>query len=762
MVTDSKDFEDDSLKYVVKEMRYLVPKYSNPCGFRIIDAMPNIELPKGIVITGEAVGEEGEYELVQDPLVIKAGDFKKAKESKEWQMLEEGNKARDYKAFRVKFPGEGLVLDGKEAINEFIEGFAIENINTIDEEGVYKGFEEMAEQNKSPNLSCYYYAKDKKNLSSSIDTEITFHTTKDKVVTRKMGAYAVNSLDISTKFLYTQPDTLGIKKKYETGNWISGESDKEKNFYVGNFVGISTSERFFERGLAYDNEAKNLTYYYLVPIGIEPLKEQTDFKEVIVKSSNREGYQLIIAKPKNKAVLNRNSYDTGADGRQDLMLQLEVKEWAKPGKNTIYAVALMDNNKPVYFKGRANGYAMHKKIKHDSPFYGVHRDGENTPIDSTYFDDMGSKEITVSPPYQLIGLTQVKLKNEEDKAYGSFMGRKITKESDETDINYRHEFKNESNSDIEKMAFLNILPRKGDLAPAPDEDGIYKVRGSAFSTPLTGKAASKEDLFDFFYSQEFPGVTMEENLSKTFVNAADTANWTEENWAKVTMIKGVLKSGKKIEKHDTVYVVTPNKVPKANKFTQSDYAANSMAFIVGKDTLEPGGSVEGHEARVNIFFPKRNVKLKKIDKDTGKGLLGAGFTLYKKGSSEPVFQELFTNSKGELTFSGLEVGETYILKESTVPGGYDGIEEKEFTVKDVKVLFEGSEVDEIVIKNEKEKKSNLVLSKTVTGNMGDMRKKFKFNLTILAKGAPLTGKHEAENEKGIKRKITFANGKASV
>lgn len=69
----------------------------------------------------------------------------------------------------------------------------------------------------------------------------------------------------------------------------------------------------------------------------------------------------------------------------------------------------------------------------------------------------------------------------------------------------------------------------------------------------------------------------------------------------------------------------------------------------------------------------------KIDGDTQLPLEGAGFTLYKDSVADEnkIGDELTTGST--FTWTGLEAGK-YILVESTVPAGYNGIKDIEFTI----------------------------------------------------------------------------------
>ncbi len=70
----------------------------------------------------------------------------------------------------------------------------------------------------------------------------------------------------------------------------------------------------------------------------------------------------------------------------------------------------------------------------------------------------------------------------------------------------------------------------------------------------------------------------------------------------------------------------------------------------------------------------------KVD-DDGNALKGAGFTLYKKvgGVETAIGEEIVGEALTTFTWAGLDDG-TYVLKETTVPAGYNKAEDIEFTI----------------------------------------------------------------------------------
>ncbi len=110
------------------------------------------------------------------------------------------------------------------------------------------------------------------------------------------------------------------------------------------------------------------------------------------------------------------------------------------------------------------------------------------------------------------------------------------------------------------------------------------------------------------------------------------------------------------------------------------------------ETIAPTGYLLAPPVEVTLDSETPNVVLKKeiadpripgkvtiIKRDeSGATLDGAGFTLYYKDSGNPVMPERFT-SGGMVTFDGLGWG-TYIISETTVPGGFNKAGDVEVTI----------------------------------------------------------------------------------
>ena len=118
---------------------------------------------------------------------------------------------------------------------------------------------------------------------------------------------------------------------------------------------------------------------------------------------------------------------------------------------------------------------------------------------------------------------------------------------------------------------------------------------------------------------------------------------------------------------------------------------NQEVFRISVIYMERGGS----KSNCNMKFvmpnvlpsepntseaPKANVELIKTDAKTNESISGVGFILYNdEECKEPKTQQLFTDTTGKLTITGLRVG-TYYLKETTPPENYQ-VEDVVYTVE---------------------------------------------------------------------------------
>ncbi|OIM58476.1 hypothetical protein ATX85_07680, partial [Oenococcus oeni] len=102
-----------------------------------------------------------------------------------------------------------------------------------------------------------------------------------------------------------------------------------------------------------------------------------------------------------------------------------------------------------------------------------------------------------------------------------------------------------------------------------------------------------------------------------------------------------------------------------------------------------------------------SVLLNKIDSDTGNPLQGAVFTLYEKGISSPIKENLTTDANGQIKISNLKPGSYYFV-ESKAPNGYNFNSNKKYAFT---VVF-NQQTPALVKAGNSEKTGSVILTKT--------------------------------------------------
>ena len=131
---------------------------------------------------------------------------------------------------------------------------------------------------------------------------------------------------------------------------------------------------------------------------------------------------------------------------------------------------------------------------------------------------------------------------------------------------------------------------------------------------------------------------------------------------------------------DTAFVVYYKATLNENAVVGGDGNLNKVYLEYSNNPYsESTGKTE--EDKVTVYTYQ--LKINKVDGE-GHALAGAEFTLYKKvlGKTEPVVVAIDTNlgtNPTTFTWTGLDDGD-YILKETKVPEGYNGMADVEFTI----------------------------------------------------------------------------------
>lgn len=134
---------------------------------------------------------------------------------------------------------------------------------------------------------------------------------------------------------------------------------------------------------------------------------------------------------------------------------------------------------------------------------------------------------------------------------------------------------------------------------------------------------------------------------------------------------------------------------------------------------------------------KANVRLIKLENDTGEKLSGAVFSLYKTDGTL-LFENLVTDENGEI-FAAVTAGD-YYFEEQTPPEGYDFMRDENnapvtrhpFTVTEAQE--QNGETIELTVENRKAKVGTLTITKTVRNSDGsaltEEQSKQEFNFTV--------------------------------
>lgn len=477
--------------------------------------------------------------------------------------------------------------------------------------------------------------------------------------------------------------TTGGTAEKVTGKWSDSTRDEFRMQYEtierANSINITNGSQFFTNdtittrlgynqyrygNFAASTEPTNANIYYLVPDGLEPVDDENMFSDIQVIRGYKDGYNLVVAKPKTTAIPGA-SEAINTSKQNNYQLSFTATQRLDVGTYKIYSCLSIDNNK-IGVDKEGNQYGILQMDKPSDVWSTIQNDAKNRADDRTHFTDFRSASFTLYPPKVLSSVKQVKMTSEPDSKYASSLGSKATIGDK---IDYRWKFKNNSNKDITRLSIIDVLPHRGDTSVAPNGSGFYPERGSKYSTPLL--SVEENELFDFYYSTDPVQAT---------VAANNAANWTTsvDDMSKVTMIKAVLKDGKKIPMNDTATVVTHNQIENNDKIEDGETAHNSFAL-----SMNEGASwEEALDVEVQVTYPKRDVQIQKTDlNDSTKKLYNAVFSLYEEGTGADggdrlLKENITTNHDGVATIADLLVGKEYYLLETKAPDGYAKSPEK--------------------------------------------------------------------------------------
>lgn len=585
-------------------------------------------------------------------------------DGEDWQTL---SNTENYIKVEFVYPNGGVTLKGKDQIERCKYAIYSDVIGRV-KESTYQTLKEKLDAHQEASVDGVY---DYGNTSITTryykfadDTELT--STNDS---RLSG----NTYDI----IRMQMEKITC--------WGNLSIENGRQFFANDKISTSVAYRHFRIGnFSEATEPKNLYVYYLVPDGLEPIKDTILFESVEVIRGYRDGMNLVIAKPKYIYIPKLNMYQNLENW---IYLDFTVTTRLDIGKYTIYSCMSYDNNK-IGVDPNGNQYGILQDSTPSGVWSTILKDGANRPDDPTKFTNFNSSSFTIYPPKVISSIKEVKLTSEPDSKYASSLGSKATIGDN---IDYRWVLKNNSNAPIDQLEILDILPDKGDHAIVHNDAGEYPARGSLFTTPLL--SIEDNSKFDYYYSTDPVKQTTQENYK---------ANWSSsvDDMSKVTMIKAVLKKGQTIPVGENAYIVTHNQIVNDPKIQDGDKAYNSFAY-----TLNEGTSfMEALRTEVQVTYPKRDVLVEKVNiEDDSYKLFGATFNLYEEGTGENgsdtlILSDITTNHDGIATLPNLFIGKKYYLQEVTAPEGYVKSDAKTyFTVKE---LENDGDVQKIVIQND--------------------------------------------------------------
>lgn len=667
----SQTSDEQVRELIIKDSRVDISPYVEPHQIRLMVIGLNEEDAKWMKeqLTGTkayGITSSGQKVLISDNVPIHIDrSYNDSFDGEDWQTL---SNTENYTKVEFVYPNDGVTLKGKDQIERCKYAIYSDVIGRV-KESTYQTLKEKLDAHQKPLLEGpYEYG------STSIITKY-YKFANDTELTAMNESRRSNS---TYDFIRMQQEKI---ERYD-GIMILG-----RQFFTNEKIHTSVVYKHTRYGnFSEATEPKNLNVYYLVPDGLEPIKNTNTFESVEVVRGYRDGMNLVIAKPKKVSIPKLDgTIEHGV--LNNVMLSFTVSSRLDPGTYTIYSCMSYDNNK-IGVDPNGNQYGILQDSTPSGVWSTILKDGANRPDDPTKFTNFYSSSFTIYPPKVISSIKEVKLTSEPDSKYASSLGSKATIGDK---IDYRWVLKNNSNAPIDQLEILDILPDKGDHAIVHNDLGEYPARGSSFTTPLL--SIEDNSKFDYYYSTDPVKQTTQENYK---------ANWssTVDDMSKVTMIKAVLKKGQTIPVGENAYIVTHNQIVNDPKIQDGDKAYNSFAY-----TLNEGTSfMEALLTEVQVTYPKRDVLVEKVNmEDDSYKLFGATFNLYEEGTGENgsdtlILSDVTTNHDGIATFPNLQVGKEYYLLETKAPSGYVKTDAKTyFTVAEP---IDASDVQKIVIQND--------------------------------------------------------------
>lgn len=565
-----------------------------------------------------------------------------------------------YSEISFIFPNQGVRLKGAEEIRRYQWAFDTHVTCGIKPEAI------DALQAKLDKGETELTVGDKSNKWSSTSYSVKYYKTEgqplyedhnskqDYTRTAFSWKYGYDKITEKKPIAFTLPTKTGATEidKDENGVFIVKETDYQKS---NKNLGLETELTYkHETTSKQGQKPENLTLYYLIPESMEPDELAGDFQSVRVERDYREGYDLVIAKPKPETI----PIPQGSQPSVNKTYHMVFYPTARMSADEVYnirAALCINNNDLKDVEGETIGILQENTPK--GPWENITRFEKNGPELKDKFTDLGELSFKIYPPLTFSAVLDAKRSN-TDEAFLSV----LKKGRVGGHIDYRWQLKNASTEKVKELTIIDILPFKGDRSIVKNRNGDYVDRGSKFKTPLTGPI--QHEKFIFSYSTGEVQGTVEQNFNAKFLKEEEITDWS-----KVTMIKAVLKKGEIIDVGEEINITTHNMIEDNQLLEDGDAAFNSFAYTTngGKDFLE----VIKSEVRIN--YPKRNVEILKYDsKFPWVYLRGVEFNLFLVTSTgdKLVKEGIVTDENGKALLEDLLVGKDYYLKETKAAEGY--------------------------------------------------------------------------------------------
>ena len=390
----------------------------------------------------------------------------------------------------------------------------------------------------------------------------------------------------------------------------------------------------FHTGLLNSDEASNwgtidqitnVKTIALLPSGIEfdkYLNGTENYK--VVKNYKNTGKTAIITTFKDVEIRKTDGYDV-----QAALYQLRATKDTKRGDNIIETYLIYDNN-DVIRPAKLQNYESQVK-------------------DTLDMDDDGNKDeifMRVATTITYVPALEVVLHNEVKNLHDQL--DTVTSDLDlGNKVHYVVNVFNNSTEAVKKISIIDKLPKANDKSITPDETGVYKERGSTFSTPLydfvENIEANKKTLerFDVFYQ------LMDTDTIEATKEGAWLTKDQVDDISKVKSIKFVLKTGKMINTKETVNFEIPAILPYDEKLDETlDKAVNTAAFSLDNNFYNEGNNVTATFVRYDVSGKvyledktekdgQYNPKALPTGKMSDKPLKGIRVGLFKSDTKEP-------------------------------------------------------------------------------------------------------------------------------